>query len=295
MEFGYMFLNVLVKSVGGNYTLFLLLTNLFVLIAYVKFAFTNSKTPIYIFVLLMFSTQFFPVRIGIAVAFIILGMSEFSQKKYKRVIICTLIAISIHSSAVIFIPVYFSIFCVRIPTMLAVSICVFTMWLVRIEAINSLFSVLAESFNMIDEGELAYKFEHYLDYNTRGVQVVTGNITSIIFIVTLTLFGYMIKEINQQKEKINYDFLYNIYFVFVLLGIAFSSENMLGLKRLQNYFMFAFPILFSTFIVCGKKKYSQYRLCFTAIFIMYILFRSYTLFFGGYPEAHFPYNSILNR
>jgi hypothetical protein len=73
MEPGYVFINALVKSVGGDYTIFLLLTNLLVLWAYYKFSVTNSKAPILVFVLMMFSTQFFPVRIGIAVGIIMIG------------------------------------------------------------------------------------------------------------------------------------------------------------------------------------------------------------------------------
>jgi 4-hydroxybenzoate polyprenyltransferase len=71
-------------------------------------------------------------------------------------------------------------------------------------------------------------------------------------------------------------------------------KNMMELRRLQNYLMFAFPLLFSMFIYLGKQRYPIFRFGFIILFIGYALFRSYTLFFGGYPDAHFPYISIFH-
>jgi hypothetical protein len=298
MEIGYMLLNVLIKSIGGDYTLFLLLTNLFVLLAYVKFALTNTKNPIYVFVLFMFSTQFFPVRISIAVAFIIWGLCHFSQRKYKRVIAYTLIAISIHLSAIIFIPAYFLIFCAKIPTKLAVTISVIAMILVQTERINGLLLTISSTLNVLERGEIAHKFENYLDYSLAkqgAIMAIATSTNSIIFIASLIPFGYMINKIDTKQTKINYAFLYNEYVVFVLLGILFSSDQMLGLKRLQNHFVFAFPVLYAAFVFYGKKKYPKWRFGFTVLFVLYALFRSYTLFFGGYPGAYFPYISIFSQ
>jgi hypothetical protein len=294
MEPGYVFLNLLIKSVGGNYTLFLLITNLFVLIAYARFSLTNSESPIYIFVLIMFSTQFFPVRIGIAVAIILFGLFHFSKKKYFRVIVCTIIAMSFHSSAIIFLPVYFISFYKKIPTTLAVVITVGSMILVQSNTINTILSEISFIYGFIGE-QNSEKFEHYLDYTERGVTSsgITSYLNSIIFILTLILFGYIIKKLKFKEENIKYTFVYNMYFIFVLLGIIFSSENMANLRRTQNYFMFAFPILFSEFIVYGRTKQPRMGIVFTTIFIMYLLFRSYTLFFSGFPDEVFPYISIF--
>jgi hypothetical protein len=294
MEPGYMLLNTLIKSIGGNYTLFLLATNFFVLLSYVKFSLTNSKTPIYVLVLLMFSTQFFPVRIGIAVGFIIFGLCGFTQGKHLRVLVCTLIAASIHSSAVIFIPVYCCAFITRIPTALAVGFSIAAMLLIQIGGINDMFSMISFGLNAVEGGEIAHKFDGYLNYNLKSINAVSTSLNAFIFIASLIPFGYLLNKTEDQKNKIYYDFLYNMYFVFVMIGIFFSSDNMLGLKRLQNYFAFAFPLLFSMFIVYGKKKYPQFSFAFIFCFIAYALFRSYTMFFGGYPDSHFPYISIFS-
>lgn len=294
MEPGYVLLNLIIRTLGGNYTTFLLLTNFFVLYTYAKFSFSNSNTPIYVFVLMMFSTQFFPVRIGVAVAFIILGLCYFSQKRYLRVVIYTIISASIHSSAIVFLPVYFISFYKRIPWVTAVLICVLALIIVHTDTINTIFSQISFIYGFVGE-QNADKFQHYLDYEEKeAVSGIASYFSSLIFILTLFLFGRMLKKTEYGDSAINYDFVYNIYFIFVLIGIAFSSENMSNLKRMQNYFMFAFPILFSFFIYSGRKKYPNFKLIFTLIFIFYIIFRAYILLFTGFPDEHFPYFSIFD-
>jgi hypothetical protein len=300
MESGYVLLNVLVKTIGGNYTVFLLLTNFFVMVAYMKFALTNSKTPIYIFVLIMFSTQFFPVRIGIAVAVILLGLCNFSQRKYKRVIAYTLVAASIHSSAFAFIPVYFFGFFKKVPTKLALAGAVMLMIIAQLPFYNGLLVSVAGGLHVLGD-EASHKFETYINYdvtkNSGAIIAFAGIVSNTIFIVLLILFGNMIKKQSAylKSTNVNYDFLFNIYFVFIMIAIAFPGNNMAGLRRLQNYFMFAFPILFSTFILFNKKRYPQYAFVYMFAFFFYVLFRSYSLFFAGHLESNFPYLSVLDN
>jgi len=305
MEPGYMMLNVLVKSLGGSYTAFLLITNLFVMLVYAFFALTNSKTPIYVFVLIMFSTQFFPVRIGIAVSFVMLGLIDFSARRYIQVALCTAAAISVHQSALVFVPAYFLIFVRKIPTYVAVGVSVAALCIVHIGKVAELLQVVFDAFGFLGDkqGQVIDKAEHYLNYSLDkqgNVRVVSGAFNSLLFIISLGIFGYVMDRQRLQKrpatprKPINYVFVYNIFFVFVMIGILFLDDSTGGLKRLQNYFMFAFPVLFSLFMVWGQRQYGQYRTVFIAAFVLYCLFRSVTLFFGGYPEAHFPYKSIFN-
>jgi hypothetical protein len=310
MEPGYMFLNALVNSIFGYYTAFLLITNLFVQIVYARFALTNSKYPIYVFVLIMFSTQFFPVRIGIAVAFIMMGLYDFSGKHYLRISICVLLAMSMHKSAIVFLPAYCLIFWERkIPIRLAVLTSLCTLILVQIGKINNMLLPLVDMVGLLGDEEISSKFTHYMDYTERGVVTGMSNIfNSVIFIITFIPFGHIISKQKQMPQElifeqksmknikhrdINYYFIYNMYFIFVMLGIVFSSETMANLKRMQNYFMFAFPILFSLFIAYGKEKYPKIHFLFWGILMGYVMFRAYILFFTGYPESHFPYKSIF--
>ncbi len=271
MEPGYMILNSLIRNLGGNYTIFLLLSNFFILIAYSKFAQTNSKTPIYVFVLIMFSTQFFPVRINLAVAIIMLGLCHFSDRKHLRVIACVILAASIHKSALVFIPAYLLIFFNKIPTMFAVSIALGGFVVAQLGKVQELLLPLSIYVDILGGEDVVTKYEHYFEYNGAEksgglfVQGVSSFLNSIIFIITLIPFGKMVNELAQRKEKIDYAFIYNIYFVFVMIGILFASEDMSGLKRLQNYFMFAFPILFSAFIIYGREKYPKIKFVFSKI------------------------------
>jgi hypothetical protein len=296
-EWGYVFLNALVKALGGNYTTFLLLSNLFVLSVFCKFAWENSKTPIYVFVLLMFSTQFFPSRIGIAVPFAMLGFSNFIAKNYLRTAAYTFFAISIHVSAAVCIPAYFLILAKKIPTSIAVASSIVLLTLVQIGSANDALLGFAIVLNFIigaTDTAMAEKFQTYLNYEENKIVVVSYFLNAVIFIAILIPFGRIVDKMKDAKAKIKFSHIYNAYFVFASLGILFSLPQMVNLKRMQNYFFFAFPLLFAFLVVWCQKKMPRYGFVFTQMLTFYAVFRSYTLFFGDYPELHFPYNSIFD-
>ncbi|RYZ96698.1 MAG: EpsG family protein [Sphingobacteriaceae bacterium] len=300
MEPGYIILNAFIKSFGFNYTGYLLLTNFFVLYAYARFSLTNSRNPVLVFVLFMFSTQFFPVRIGIAVAVLILGLCDFSKKRHLRVFICIFIAMNIHSSAMVFFPVYCMIFIKKIPTKLAVTVAFLWLQLASVPAYNDFLFSLVGNLNFLGE-ETTHKFENYLDYDptlhgNTAIKLISGYLSSVVFIVLLWIFGNMITKKGAiiRRDNINFGFMFNVYYVFMMISIAFPGDNMAGLRRLQNYFMFAFPVLYAAYIVYAKNKYPNYRYFFTFMFIGYALFRVYALFFGRELFVNFPYRSVLD-
>jgi hypothetical protein len=300
MEPGYVFINAFVKLLGGDYTIFLLLTNLLVLWAYYKFSVTNSKTPIMVFVLMMFSTQFFPVRIGIAVGVILIGLFDFAKVNVKRGLFFTFLAATIHSSAMVFIPIYIlGIKGFKPSTYLAVAVALAFLILAQTSAFTTFLTTVSGSIGFLG-AEVTHKFDNYLNFDVAkkgAVIAVSGILNNVIFIVLLLVFGKMIDKIGKTSDsketKVYFNFLFNAFFVFIMISIVFQGETMAGLRRLQNYFMFAFALLFSYFIYHNKKIYPHLSLLLTFGLIFYALFRSYTLFFGGYPEAHFPYKSIF--
>lgn len=300
MEFGYVFLNVIVKTLGGDYTMFLLVTNFFVLYTYLKFSLSNSDTPIFIFVLLIFGSQFFPVRIGIAVAVIFFGLIKFSEKKYLQVTVCTLLAATIHTSAIVFLPVYFlAMVLPKLPTLLTIGLAFALLVISQNSLYNELLFVLAGGLDIVGE-EASGKFENYLNYNTAkhsgAVVAFSGIFNNLIFIVFLFLFGRLsAKKIRVGYTKINFSFLFNVYFVFMMIAIAFPGENMAGLRRLQNYFMFAFPLLFSNYVVEGKRENPSLGIFYISIFVFFLIFRAYSLFFAGHLDSNFPYKSIIQE
>jgi len=301
MEPGYVFINAIVKALGGNYTIFLLLTNLLVLWSYYKFSITNSKTPIMVFVLLMFSTQFFPVRIGIAVGILMIGLFDLSKLSVKRGLFFTFLAFTIHSSSIVFVPVFLlGSRRFKPSTYLAVGVAIAFLILAETPLFKTFLTTISENIGFLGD-DVAHKFDNYLDFDITkkgAVIAVGGMINNIMFITLLFLFGKMIdkslKESFSKENEIYFTFLFNTFFVFVMISIVFQGDNMAGLRRLQNYFMFAFPLLFAFFIYRNRTLSPNLSIIFNLGLIFYALFRSYSLFFGGYPEAHFPYKSIFD-
>lgn len=301
MEPGYVFMNAIVKALGGNYTVFLLLSNFLVLWAYYKFSIANSKTPIMVFVLLMFSTQFFPVRIGIAVGILMIGLFDLSNLNLKKALFFTFLASTVHSSSIVFAPILIlGSRRFKPNTNLTVFVAIAFLILAETPLFKTFLTTVSENIGFLGD-DVAHKFDNYLDFDITkkgAVIAVGGIINNVIFIVLLFLFGKMVDKVlknNFSKEnEIYYTFLFNTFFVFVMISIVFQGDNMAGLRRLQNYFMFAFPLLFSYFIYRNKIAYPTLSVILNLGLVMYALFRSYSLFFGGYPEAHFPYKSIFD-
>ncbi|RDC54271.1 EpsG family protein [Pedobacter chinensis] len=301
MEPGYVFINAIVKVLGGNYTIFLLLTNLLVLWAYYKFSVTNSKTPIMVFVLIMFSTQFFPVRIGIAVGILMIGLFDLSKLNVKKGLFFTFLAFTVHSSSIIFAPVFvLGTRRFKPSTNLAVGVAIGFLILGETPLFKTFLTTISENIDFLGD-DIAHKFDNYLDFDIvkkGAIIAVGGMINNVLFIILLFLFGKMIDKVlkisSYKESEIYFTFLFNTFFVFVMISIVFQGDAMAGLRRLQNYFMFAFPLLFSYFIYRNKKIYPYLSVFLTFGLIFYALFRSYSLFFGGYPAAHFPYKSIFD-
>ena len=107
MEQGYTFINVLIKSIIDDYTVFLVLSNGIIMYAYGHII--MKYVPQYKFLCLaltLISTTLFPVRQTLAVAVIIYSIPYLLQHNLKKYLLCVLIAFSFHRSAIFLIFLY---------------------------------------------------------------------------------------------------------------------------------------------------------------------------------------------
>lgn len=107
MEPGYMFLNILIKTLFGYYTFFLLITNAIILYIYGKTI--ERFVPEYklaTLALLVVSTELFPVRTSLAFAVFCFSFKYILDNKFWKYAICIAICFFIHRSTSVLIILY---------------------------------------------------------------------------------------------------------------------------------------------------------------------------------------------
>lgn len=108
MEPGYMFLNVLINNIG-NYSLFLTLTNAFILGTWLFLSVKLTHRPIFAFAFILIFNLIFPIRLQLAAAIICWTYYFSLKKRYVAALLVCIAAYTIHKSALFLIPFIFII------------------------------------------------------------------------------------------------------------------------------------------------------------------------------------------
>lgn len=101
MDYGYMFINAVFHESGFSYTIFLLVTNFWIMWCYKDFSQRHTKYPIMTMVLLMNVGVPFPVRQTIALATSLWGFRFAVEKKWVKYAIVAMAAALIHKGSLI--------------------------------------------------------------------------------------------------------------------------------------------------------------------------------------------------
>lgn len=101
MDYGYMFINTLFHKLGLSYTVFLLVTNFWIMWCYKDFSERHTKYPILTLILTMNVGVPFPVRQTIALATSLWGYRFAVEKQWVKYFIVAIIAALIHKGSLI--------------------------------------------------------------------------------------------------------------------------------------------------------------------------------------------------
>jgi hypothetical protein len=228
---------------------------------------------------------------------IIFGLHSFSKQNLLRTVVCSLLAITIHHSAMLFLPVYLFAYYVKITKRTAVIICGTIIFLIYIDFIDDLIIAIANMVSLFD-GIGEAKILKYLNYQGNITMIYPSisnqKVTIFILIVTLILFGNLSSSINVEKDP-KITLFYSLYVVFSIIPIICFTSSMSNLERVQNHFMFTFSILFSEFLSHGKQQHRQSQYIYTGIYLLFILYRSSVMLYNSYPETLIPYTSVFDR
>lgn len=288
MEFGYVLSNTIIKSLGGDYTAFLLISNLFILYSYYIFSLKFSKTPLLTFIIIIGLSSFFPVRQNIAVAITLLSYPYIINKQFLKFAGVILAAASFHISALVMIPVYF--FALKKTSAITSIALYLASILINVPAFIEKIGNIISSQSAIIGSLITAKAKTYTDLDIEKESVILGGgiSTNFITIVYIILFSRYRNKFRDYNPRIN--LFYNFFLLSKILEEMFRY-SFRHLQRLSEYFYFGFPVLFAVIITNISPKY---RSPVYILFIIYIMYRFLQVLLNFYPKLHIPYKSIFD-
>lgn len=242
MEFGYVFLNVLIKSILPHYTFFLLITNALILCSFAYLI--NKFVPNYRLLALAFMlvvTEMYPVRQTLVTAIFCFSIYYAYTRQCAKYIVSILICFTIHRSSLFLLPIYWF---VHIN---------FKWWQFLVIYLGLIFSreilinYLPSLFNSSLLSLISLGLTDTYMYNDNIVEEYSI-MTISNSIVHILLFSY-IKHISTDSLKLKqYNMFFNLYFIYLCLNVIGSIPGLTILYRLSNNFAISYPICI-TFII----------------------------------------------
>jgi hypothetical protein len=291
LEPGYVFFNVLIKFIGGNYTTYLLASNFFVMFAYAQFSLKYSRYPIMSLITIMSLGLIFPVRQTLAAAIILFGYQYIVNRDFLKFSITVLIAALIHTSSVVVVPLYFVYN--RIQLKIWSIIAVFIGSLVLGNYMSQIMLVILNLFSFLGE-IFTYRLEIYVNVvtHTMGSDFRNKSYSHLIVGFIFVVFFY----INKKNNKINYS-NYNSWLNMYILAIAISNlffTYMRDLDRIREYFILISAPLLAYLVGQSGEKNKYLRCVFYVFFILFMYTRLFSSLFGVYKHLLIPYKSIFS-
>ncbi len=296
LEPGFVLLNTIFNSVFP-YTIFLLVTNAFILWAY--YYTVNcflSKRCLFAFCFLLLSTAFFPVRQEIANSIIMIAIPFLIKKNYIKFVILSVFAISIHKSAFFILLLIVLLRFIKLSPFLLVVFYIssFVMSISFVQTIISVLSPLVLAYNAGYKGNLEY-YSNAIAENNVGI-----GITSIMMSFSLILFGCFVKKKSQTlRNNHTYDMLLKMMTVYFSLNMLLGSIGLTLFIRMTKYLFFADTFVLAYIANYSKEFYPHFRKYSLTIFGITLIVGSLSVnrFINKcnhYPELMFPYLSIFN-
>lgn len=286
LEFGYVLLNTLIKSLGGDYTLFLLLTNAFILFSYYKFSIAFPKIAITTFIIIVGLSTFFPVRQNLAVAIVLFAYQPLINRSFLKFISIIILASFIHTSALTFSVVYF-LFQFRIPVALAISMYIVTLVFSN-PAIQEKIVTFAISHFAFAGDMVLLRAQTYMTAEKNTEVIGGGLFTNLLVVIYLVVFDFF-RSRAPFVPNVAYNAFYNV-FLFSKIIEDFFRYSMRHLQRLAEYYYFGYPVLLAIVITSVKDKYKPFVYF---LFIAYMYYRFFQILDNFYPKLHIPYKSVF--
>lgn len=276
-ELGFTLINKFILLFSNDYAGVFIITSFIFCFFIYKSIYEQSEDICYSIILLMVTTSYFIslniVRQCIGIAIFLYAIKYIKQNNFIRYLICIFIAITIHTSSIIYIPIYF--------------LCK--------NKINLKVQILLLIIVAIFKGFVSDIFIYIVELTKYGTyfnsQYNTGQFAIFSFIINLAILIFCYLFYSVAKEDKEYRIFVNIQFICVFL-ILFSSVIPL-ISRIIVDFTFCQIIFLPKIIKYIKNKYIQIITKFL-ILILYLIYMINTIIILGYHQV-LPYQTIFSR
>lgn len=265
-EKGYILLNLIGKKLRLNYESFMGLLLSFSIISILKIGVKKaSNSYIFVFVIIvkyMLIASLEPtIRQFLAISIIVLSYKYIEEKKMIKYLLCILIAMQFHSSAIIGVIIYFLD---KINITLKKVIILIIFFSLTLKILPTIVEIISTFIPIIR------RFNGYftsLRYGISNSRSLLGNIYSL-GIMTLYLYSIFFSEAKKQKNYIK-----NMAIIYIV--ISYFQNQLPILYRVQEYFVIGFAIsmsfIGSTTIFNYKIIYNKKRIGVIFVFLLYLI------------------------
>lgn len=288
LEPGFVFINVLVKSIFSKFYWYNILLCGFIQYTYIKVSkYYAPERPImmYAFLTLM-NANYFPVRQGLSITIALWAFQTIKERKLKTFLLLVFIAFNIHNAALILLPAYW------IGRIRMKPIFVFTVFLILM-TVGFYFQDTFTYLSTLMGGDLGEKALRYTEGQTEGFDVersyFMGNAIALFL-----LFVYLkVRDLKVEDERWM-NILINSFVIYY--GIAFMfREGMGDLTRLKSYYFLPNAILFMYSLKYLKYYGKTFKLAGTLFFVLYMAYQVSKSCDGYYfMDANVPYKTIFD-
>lgn len=288
LEFGYAFLNLVVKSFGGGYTTFLIFTNAIILLIYADFSCKHSQRfPLLLFIAIITANNFFPVRQSLTVAIVMYSYRYVINRDFVKFIVSILIAISIHSASLIFLPFYF-LLRIKVPSLL-----LYVIMLSSLFVGEYLFKVMGYVINGLSF--LGSHFTRRLEIYATMAEGMFDKTERSLFNVFVNFVFLSLFLVVRKNRHGNYQL--NVFLNSFVIGLAITNmfyTYMQELVRFASYFTIASAVIYPYLMEYFKQRY---KLTLSLIFffvLALLMMHRFLRLLDFYPDNHFPYKSVIS-
>lgn len=301
MEPGYMLLNVLLNHIG-NYTVFLLLTNAFILGTWMYMSLQLTRRPILTFAFILIFNLVFPIRLQLAASIVCWAFYLSFKRRYLLSLIVCVIAYSIHKSALFCIPFVFIINKEIPKTLIWLMFGVSLMGEILSDYISLGILLISEYLpEILRDNVVGYTDAIVSGYEEKSKMSLLMSVSLYFFFIYSfmksrdIIKGYVIKT-NSFFHKRNLLIL-NVYlncYVFFNFSMKFFSSPLLtNFARVSEFFTVGFgPVAVISYDYW--KRYVSEGVLYTFFCIYYLYKLKGLLLDTPYSDVMFPYKSIFS-
>lgn len=302
MDYGYMFLNALFHTSGFSYTVFLLVTNFWIMWCYKDFSQRHTSYPVLTMIMLMNVGVPFPVRQSIALATSLWAYRFVVEQKWSKYLMVAFISALIHKASLISVPIVLLPYIIerwKIKWWYYVIAHVSTFVIAELlrDYIQLAMLVIGESNDQLQAYSDSYMNmdSTSVDYGGFNNSMLNGLSYTLFFAVLL-----FIKEkynINCNNKIKSFDLFFFLYAMSAIIDNMFRQADATGMSEILgritttfDMFPVVFPLIFTVLVprLCKIRQIPFF------MFFVYMSYKFWQQIPGNfYHDVFIPYKSVL--